>query len=57
MSSVRINKDNGGSKHRVLEGALRTADSDAPAFDSARTAKLLRKLDLNIVPFLAFLYL
>jgi len=28
-----------------------------PSFDEARTARLLRKLDLNIVPFLALLYL
>ncbi len=28
-----------------------------PTYDSARTTKLLRKMDINIVPFLALLYL
>jgi len=28
-----------------------------PSFDASRTAKLLRKMDFNIVPFLALLYL
>ena len=32
-------------------------DIYGPTFDSARTARLLRKMDLNIVPFLALLYL
>ena len=31
--------------------------TEAPHFDQARTRKLLRKLDFNIVPFLALLYL
>jgi hypothetical protein len=28
-----------------------------PSFDDSRTAQLLRKMDFNIVPFLALLYL
>ena len=32
-------------------------DVYGPTFHSARTARLLRKMDLNIVPFLALLYL
>jgi hypothetical protein len=31
--------------------------ADHPSFDPKRTKKLLRKLDWNIVPFLALLYL
>jgi len=34
-----------------------STDVYGPTFDSARTARLLRKMDQNIVPFLALLYL
>jgi len=35
-----------------------TNDANAgPMYDAARTSRLLRKLDWNIVPFLALLYL
>lgn len=30
---------------------------NGPTYDSARTTRLLRKMDINIVPFLALLYL
>jgi len=32
-------------------------DTHGPSYNSTRTAQLLRKMDLNIVPFLALLYL
>jgi hypothetical protein len=32
-------------------------DADGPKFSKERTAQLLRKMDWNIVPFLALLYL
>ncbi|KAF8439207.1 major facilitator superfamily domain-containing protein [Terfezia claveryi] len=35
----------------------RFGNTDQPRFDSTRTRALLRKLDLNLVPFLALLYL
>ena len=31
--------------------------SDAPPFDKKATARLLRKIDLYLIPFLALLYL
>ncbi len=34
-----------------------SAETAGPRFDKARTAQLLRKLDVNLVPFLALLYL
>lgn len=39
------------------ESPLGSAVEDRPTFDEARTGRLLRKMDLNIVPFLALLYL
>jgi hypothetical protein len=45
------------------KGDNRTSSSSSdvelagPTFDAARTAQLLRKMDWNIVPFLALLYL
>ncbi len=33
------------------------SDGYGPSFDETRTAQLLRKMDFNIVPFLALLYL
>ena len=61
MSFTSVNK--AGLETHVVEvyedkeAAFRTVDSSGPTFDSARTAKLLRKMDFNIVPFLALLYL
>ena len=36
---------------------LSAYDADGPKFSKERTAQLLRKMDWNIVPFLALLYL
>ena len=36
--------------------ALRS-ETDEPVFDEARTARLLRKIDINVIPFVALLYL
>jgi hypothetical protein len=47
-------------KNKDLSGSTSTDPTtlSAPApFDQAATKKLLRKLDLNLIPFLAFLYL
>jgi sugar phosphate permease len=62
MSFTSINKAGLNESHAVemyhdKEGAFSPADTGGPTFDTARTAKLLRKMDLNIVPFLALLYL
>lgn len=63
MSFSSVNKDGLGSETHVLgvyddkEGSFRVGEHYAPTFDSSRTRKLLRKMDLNIVPFLALLYL
>lgn len=39
------------------EAPLDSAVEGGPTFDESRTGRLLRKMDLNIVPFLALLYL
>lgn len=41
----------------VLEKPHVEVGGDGPSYDAARTARLLRKMDWNIVPFLALLYL
>jgi hypothetical protein len=33
------------------------SETDEPVFDEARTARLLRKIDINVIPFVALLYL
>lgn len=46
------------AKHAVGDVTPDSLESaDRPGFDPKRTKKLLRKLDWNIVPFLALLYL
>ena len=61
MSFASVNKlDLDGADLKVYddkEGGLYRGDAGVPTFSSARTAKLLRKMDFNIVPFLALLYL
>jgi len=57
MSFTSLNKDTHVVEvYEDKEAAFR-GDSQGPTFDEARTAKLLRKMDFNIVPFLALLYL
>ena len=34
-----------------------SVDANGPTYNSSRTRQLLRKMDINIVPFLALLYL
>lgn len=50
-----------GEKHQIEQFRSVTSpgsiEAAGPKFDKARTAQLLRKLDWNLVPFLALLYL
>lgn len=62
MSFTSLNKDTHVIEvYEDKEASFRTRgidhDSRGPTFDADRTAKLLRKMDFNIVPFLALLYL
>lgn len=60
MSFASVNKldlDGDLKVYDDKEGGHYGGDSNGSTFDSGRTARLLRKMDLNIVPFLALLYL
>lgn len=48
-----------GSKysHVEYEDKVSIGDRNGPTYNASRTGQLLRKMDINIVPFLALLYL
>lgn len=58
MSFIKEKNSHDSPQHSIVDKPTSNyLESAGPTYDKRNTARLLRKLDWNIVPFLALLYL